>query len=378
MLASLLIVFREALEAGLVVGIVLAATEGVPRRGRWIAAGVGAGAIGAALVAMFAAVIAEALEGVGQEAFTATILLVAAVMLGWHNVWMASHGRELAARMSATGTAVKNGAKTMMALSVVVAVAILREGSEVVLFLYGIAMASTEPPIQMFIGGILGLGLATLAARVLYRGLVAIPWRYLFTVTNWLIALLAAGMAGQAAAVLASADIIPSWGTHLWNTSFILRDSSWAGSAMHALVGYSAEPVGVQVAAYLATLLTLLGLARLARGRRRLRGATLLVACTALLFTTLPAIAQGPLHLSIRSHRFQPDHLDVPAGVKFKLMVRNEDPTPEEFESFDLNREKIVPPGQEIPVFLGPLGKGDYKFFGDFHQDTAQGVLSAK
>lgn len=82
--------------------------------------------------------------------------------------------------------------------------------------------------------------------------------------------------------------------------------------------------------------------------------------------------------LVIKDHKFQPERLEVPAGVKFKLMVRNNDPTAEEFESFQLNREKVVPPGKEIPVFLGPLDRGEYPFFGDFHQDTAKGVLVAK
>ena len=82
--------------------------------------------------------------------------------------------------------------------------------------------------------------------------------------------------------------------------------------------------------------------------------------------------------LIIKDHKFQPERLEVPAGVKFKLMVRNNDPTAEEFESFQLNREKVVPPGKAIPVFLGPLDRGEYPFFGDFHQDTAKGVIVAK
>ena len=89
------------------------------------------------------------------------------------------------------------------------------------------------------------------------------------------------------------------------------------------------------------------------------------------------ACADDP-QLIIKDHKFQPERLEVPAGVKFKLMVRNNDPTAEEFESFQLNREKIVPPGKEIPVFLGPLDRGEYPFFGDFHQDTAKGVIVAK
>lgn len=97
----------------------------------------------------------------------------------------------------------------------------------------------------------------------------------------------------------------------------------------------------------------------------------------AALLAASAAWADDP-HLAIKDHKFQPERLEVPAGVKFRLMVRNDDPTAEEFESFQLNREKIVPPGKEIPVFLGPLDRGEYPFFGDFHQDTAKGVLVAK
>jgi hypothetical protein len=104
----------------------------------------------------------------------------------------------------------------------------------------------------------------------------------------------------------------------------------------------------------------------------------IMMAAAILVAATGTVRADDVLHISIKDHRYVPDHLDVPAGVKFKLMVKNEDDTAEEFESFELNREKIVPPGKEIPVFLGPLDKGDYPFFGDFHQDTAKGVLTAK
>jgi plastocyanin len=100
------------------------------------------------------------------------------------------------------------------------------------------------------------------------------------------------------------------------------------------------------------------------------------VSAAALLGAT--AHADEDLHLTIANHRYQPDRLEVPAGVKFKLVVRNADETAEEFESSDLAREKLVAPGREITVFLGPLKPGEYRFFGDFHQDTAQGVLVAK
>jgi hypothetical protein len=82
--------------------------------------------------------------------------------------------------------------------------------------------------------------------------------------------------------------------------------------------------------------------------------------------------------LVIKEHRFAPAELQIPAGVKVKLMIKNEDSTPEEFESRELHREKVVPPGQQILVIVGPLDAGTYPFFGDFHHETAQGKLIAK
>ena len=136
MLATLIIVFREVLEAGLVVGIVLAASRGVPRRGLWVSGGCTAGVLGAIIVAGFASQIANAVEGIGQELFNATILFVAVCMLGWHNIWMSRHGRELAAESTRIGNEVRAGSRPLYALALVCGIAVLRECSEIVLFLY--------------------------------------------------------------------------------------------------------------------------------------------------------------------------------------------------------------------------------------------------
>src|SRR5271165_192071 len=157
MLATAIIVFREALEASLVVGIVLAASQGVPRRGVWVTSGVAAGVLGASIVAGCAGAIADAVNGVGQELFNAAILFTAVAMLGWHNIWMNRHGRELAAEAANLGKAVVGGRRPLYALAVVVGIAVLREGSEVVLFLYGIAIASGVGALSMLAGGVLGL-----------------------------------------------------------------------------------------------------------------------------------------------------------------------------------------------------------------------------
>jgi high-affinity iron transporter len=262
MLASFIIVFREVLEAGLIVGIVLAATVGISRRAPYLWGGVFAGVAGACLVAACIGALSSAFAGNGQDLFDAAILCFAVVMLGWHSVWMARHGREMARQMQDMGASVTSGETTLLAMAAVIAVAILREGSEVVLFLYGIATAAHLTAFAILAGSALGVAAGAAVSWGLYRGLLAIPLRRLFGVTGWLIALLAAGMAGQAAALLANDDIIPAFGYQLWDTSWLLSTGSLLGRALQALVGYSDRPMGIQLAAYAATLATLVCLSK--------------------------------------------------------------------------------------------------------------------
>jgi hypothetical protein len=83
-------------------------------------------------------------------------------------------------------------------------------------------------------------------------------------------------------------------------------------------------------------------------------------------------------HLSLKNHIFVPQELTVPAGQKIKLIVKNEDAIAAEFESYELNREKIVTANSEIVVYIGPLDPGTYPFFDDFHRDTTTGKIIAK
>jgi high-affinity iron transporter len=159
-IGALIIVLREVIEAGLIVGIVLAVTKTMPGRAPYIWGGVAAGLFGAGLVAAFAGLLSNAFEGVGQELFNAAILGLAVIMLTWHNVWMAKHGRELSAELRRVGGEVSEGSRSLMALSIVVGIAILREGSEVVLFLYGVVISSHDSGLSLFFGGALGLNSA--------------------------------------------------------------------------------------------------------------------------------------------------------------------------------------------------------------------------
>jgi high-affinity iron transporter len=262
-LPTLVIVFREVFEAGLIVGIIMAVTSGVARRGRWVAGGVAAGVFGACLVAAFTGGLSELFAGSGQELFNAGILGFAVVMLGWHNVWMARHGRELAAEMREAGAAVVAGSKSLAALAVVVAVAVLREGSEVVLFLYGVAAAEGGAGLGMAVGGVIGLALGALVCFLTYRGLIVIPTRYLFAVTSTLIALLAAGMAAQAIAFLEQGAILTALDQTVWDTSWLLSDESILGRALHTLIGYVDQPTAMQLIVYMVTLMVIVVLMKL-------------------------------------------------------------------------------------------------------------------
>ncbi|WP_119273338.1 FTR1 family iron permease [Taklimakanibacter deserti] len=262
MLAALIIVFREVVEAGIVVGIVLAATRSVGGSRLWAAAGVIAGVLGSCLVAIFAGAIASAFEGFGQELFNASILAVAVVMLIGHNIWMARHGRELAEDIRATGEAIARGSKSLVALAVVVGIAVLREGSEIVLFLYGIAITDGGSGASLILGGIGGLVLGAGLFALTYLGLIKVPARHLFRVTSLMIAFLAAGMAAQAVLFLEQAGVIDILGGTVWDSSGLLSETSIVGRVLHTLIGYSDQPTALQLVTYLATLLVIYALTR--------------------------------------------------------------------------------------------------------------------
>src|SRR5204862_454382 len=203
----------------------MAATQGVPNRSLWVGGGIAGGALGAVVVAGFAETLRAAMAGIGQEVFNAAILFAAVAMLGWHNVWMRRHAGELAGAANRLGAAVRAGTQPLWALAFAVGLAVLREGSEVVLFLYGIAAAGQDGAGAMALGGALGLVAGVAAGAAIYFGLVHIPMPHLFSVTGWLILLLAAGMASQGAAFLLHVDLLPPLGQSLWDAAALQAEA---------------------------------------------------------------------------------------------------------------------------------------------------------
>lgn len=262
------IVFRETLEAAMIIGILAAATVGIAGRSRMLLGGIAAGVVGAIVVAMLTGRIAEMASGTGQDLLNAGILGFAVLMLAWHNIWMSHHGAKLVHQARQVGHAVRGGEKTLLTIFVVIALAVLREGSETVLFIYGLMAGSETSVLEVMTSGSLGLGAGALAGFLLYAGFLRIPTRWFFAATSGLVLLLAAAMASQMARFLVQSDVLPDLGSSLWDTSNVVSNTSAAGALLHALIGYEATPSGLQVVFYITTLIVILAAMWILRCRK--------------------------------------------------------------------------------------------------------------
>jgi high-affinity iron transporter len=257
MYSTAIIIFREILEIAMILGVVLAATRGLPGRAVWIGTGFAGGLLGAGIVALFAEAISNAASGMGQEFFNACILFTAATVIGWTAIWMRSHAREFVVELKHAGKEVAAGRLPGFSLSLIIGLAILREGSEIVLFIYGMVL-SGQTPASIVMGSILGLALGTITGVLLYLGLVKMSARYMLKVTGWLLVLLVAGLSSQGAGYLNAAGYFSGLSMPVWNTSWLLSQGSGLGKALHSLIGYSERPSAIEVIFYCATLLGLL------------------------------------------------------------------------------------------------------------------------
>ncbi len=251
MLSTLIIVFREVLEAMLVVGIATAAAREVNIGTRWIYAGMFGGLCAALVVALFAELIANSMQGMGQELFNASVLLTAAFLMSWTAIWMGKQGREISSRIKQVCKQKSSNRSTAWILATIVGLAVAREGSEVVLFLHGVAASENGGVVNMLSGAAIGLVLGVSVAILLYRSLIHLPIRHVFSVITFLIVLLAAGMASQGVAYLVMIDELPALGQSIWNTSSVVPEQSILGQLLHALMGYDDRPSGMQALTFL-------------------------------------------------------------------------------------------------------------------------------
>ena len=261
MFASGLIVFRETLEAAIIVAIVLAATKSIAGRAKWISLGIGSGVLAAGLIAYLAQTIANLADGVGQELLNAGILFSAVALLTWHIVWMSKHGKQLADNMRAVGHSVASGNQHMSVLAIVIGLAVMREGAEVVLLLQGLSLGTAAAgSASLLLGAVLGLLAGVVLGWLMYQGFLKLPVKQLFSTTNILLVLIAAGLAARAVNYLLQAGYWTDFGDQVWDTSSFIADHSILGQLLAALIGYVAQPNEAQLFAYGATMIMITSL----------------------------------------------------------------------------------------------------------------------
>jgi high-affinity iron transporter len=254
MFTSILIVFREVFEIAIIVSVILAATRQVAGRGYWVGGGIAAGTTVVGILACFAPAINGLATQLGQHVFHALVLFMASGLITWSVIWMQKHGREIAARMKEVSLSVSSGKSPLYMLAVVVGLAVLREGSEIVLFQYGIYASGEAGMSDLIMGTIIGTWLGVFTGLLMYFGLIRIPVKQLFSISGWLLAFLAAGMIAKGVGHLVKADILPALINPLWDTSAILSQKSLVGRFLSIVIGYQDHPAGIQVLFYVITL----------------------------------------------------------------------------------------------------------------------------
>lgn len=249
-----IIVFRETLEAALFVGIIAASTRGLVNRSHTLSLGVALGALGSLLLASMMGQISEWAEGIGQEIVDACILTIALAMLAWHCIWVSNNAKRMVQEARQIGSATAQGHQTLWALAIVVALSVLREGAETVLFVSGLMAGATMSTGELISSAIAGVALGIGAGWLVYAGLGFIKTSRLFEITNVLILLLAGSLASQIAKTANQADWISVFGEQAWDVSSLIPNDSVVAIVLHGILGFDVSPTQLQVIFYMVAI----------------------------------------------------------------------------------------------------------------------------
>ena len=276
MLNIALIVFRETLEAALFVGVVAACTLGLPRRQATLTMGIALGVLGSLVLASVAQQLSGALGGMGADVVSAGILTTAIVMIAHHCITSQTKGREAAQHARALArdatTGIEHSVKTSLQWSIAIAVAltVLREGAETILFVAGAQTAAhsgdalNQPPnaLMQTTALLIGLSMGSALGYAVYRGLKGLPIKQIFQVSNALLMVMLAAMASQLAKLSLGAGWVSFMGDAAWDTSHLLSVNSILGTLLKFLVGYDDHPSLLQVVCYASSLILVYSLTK--------------------------------------------------------------------------------------------------------------------
>lgn len=259
MYQTFIILFRESLEISIILSIIFAATNNLKNRNIYIILGLLAGILGASIIAIFTNKISHALSGYGQEIANAIILLTATMLICWTIVWMKNHGKQLTTQIKSTEQRIARGEISLYSMSFIIALAIFREGSEIVLFMHSIFALNTYSIFDVLLSSLGGLFSGVIVGMLIYFGILKISGKYLFNVTATLLALIAAGMSAQAATLLQATGYLNFGSSQpLWDSSSLITDNGFIGTTLNIIAGYISRPNIIELLFYLGTLIILI------------------------------------------------------------------------------------------------------------------------
>lgn len=254
MLKIAIVLFREFLEISILLSIILAVTKKVENSRICVIAGVMIGVIMSSLLAFATKTISGLFGGMGDEIFDSVIILITVAVIGWTVVWMQGYSGKIKQEFDNLSMQVNSGNAGYLTLILVVAVTILREGTEIILYIYSIASVEVIDIDDYLLGGGIGAISGVMFGTVIYWGLMNLADRYIFRISSFLLLIIAAGLASEAAGILTSSGNIPALSDQVWDSSWLVEDNSVVGRILNAITGYNAKPNGMQLVFYLTTI----------------------------------------------------------------------------------------------------------------------------
>ena len=260
MIKLAIVVFRECMEIAFLLGVILAVTKPVKDSRKYVILGSITGVFLAALFAFFAKTLSESMGGIGDEMFDSCVILITAILISWTVVWMQGYTKKIRKDLSKLSDKITAGVVSKLMLVFVVAAAIFREGAEIILFVYSITSAGNIDDNEYITGIGIGAFGGLLVGTLLYLGLMKYAGKYVFKISTILLTLIAAGLAAEAAGIMTSSGIIEVLSDQLWDTSWLVENSSITGKILNITVGYDSRPNAMQIIFYFATIILTFGM----------------------------------------------------------------------------------------------------------------------
>lgn len=270
MLSIAIIIFREFLEIAIILGVISVALKDCAGKNKLFFAGACLGILGSAMLAIFIEQITNAFEGMGQEIVNSIIMSLAIALIIYTIIWMQSRSRKFSQEIKDRGAQIAKGEAAPKGMILLIALTILREGTEVVLFSYGLLSTGSISYGQFSTGAMLGLASGVVFMLIFKTGFMKIKTKYIFTTTTIFLAFVASSLASKVAGNLLAIGFFDFLSIELWDSSWLIEDGSAFGKFAHAIVGYVARPAAIELLFYLSTMFTIYVLYQVKKSDRRI------------------------------------------------------------------------------------------------------------